>query len=668
MALAARGAAEHLAELSAPERRERLAGAASDLEAIGRRELADDLRRLLSLVSEAAAPPGDAPGDGASLGALVALLGDELRATIRDVLAGTQLIVARDLAALREDLIGRRYPKRRLVELLEAWVDPAGDMPPNGFVEVLDSADRAGGATLGPGGGPRAGAPGPGGLGPGALGPGTAGGPGALGAGTTTGTTTATTTATVALLADRWPSVAAQLPAAQAADAFWLAAWWGGRPGPPPWLPAGLLADPERVADAARAALADPDAVAELADLDRRAGAGTVLGGQVAAALDLERASALEALAALRAETLLRYPLRLATDALVRRLAGDWLLVTRLGRPDVGAVAAGHALAGEQELAALSCVLDAAEHLAEVERRLPTASAAELVEDVYASHAAAVPWLVSRAELASAAGSLADPDALAALRDAATRLLARADEALGRHAGAGFPGCLMVWDVGRRVVEPLLRAHGRVAVLLVDALRADLGAELAARLRGVLPGRTISCHWAVVPAPTRTAEALAALASGMPVPAGSARSAGSVPPAGITPAGTAPSAGMPAPFAHLGYETQVLVGADRDHHAAALRELWAGGPPVSVAVATAVDERLHRTSAELAALLADAVTGLERRVLPSLAALPDGVPLVVLADHGFRENPSWGRGPEGRYVHGGTSLEECVVPVIVAVG
>jgi hypothetical protein len=37
-----------------------------------------------------------------------------------------------------------------------------------------------------------------------------------------------------------------------------------------------------------------------------------------------------------------------------------------------------------------------------------------------------------------------------------------------------------------------------------------------------------------------------------------------------------------------------------------------------------------------------------------------------LADHGFRENPSWGKGPEGRYLHGGTSLEECIVPVIVA--
>ena len=59
------------------------------------------------------------------------------------------------------------------------------------------------------------------------------------------------------------------------------------------------------------------------------------------------------------------------------------------------------------------------------------------------------------------------------------------------------------------------------------------------------------------------------------------------------------------------------------------------------------------------------VGGLRRRVVPTLAALPASVPLVVTADHGFRENPSWGRGPGSRYGHGGRSLEECVVPVAV---
>ncbi len=45
--------------------------------------------------------------------------------------------------------------------------------------------------------------------------------------------------------------------------------------------------------------------------------------------------------------------------------------------------------------------------------------------------------------------------------------------------------------------------------------------------------------------------------------------------------------------------------------------------------------------------------------------MPAGVPLVVVADHGFREDSCWGRGRDGRYVHGGLSLEECVVPVAV---
>jgi len=74
---------------------------------------------------------------------------------------------------------------------------------------------------------------------------------------------------------------------------------------------------------------------------------------------------------------------------------------------------------------------------------------------------------------------------------------------------------------------------------------------------------------------------------------------------------------------------------------------------------------LHRSSVELAGLLDEAAAGLKRRVLPTLAAVPASVPLVVLADHGFRESPRWGRGSRARWAHGGTSLEECVVPVAV---
>jgi len=122
-----------------------------------------------------------------------------------------------------------------------------------------------------------------------------------------------------------------------------------------------------------------------------------------------------------------------------------------------------------------------------------------------------------------------------------------------------------------------------------------------------------------------------------------------------------------APFPALGYEAGALTGADRDFRAEDLRVFWAGGPPLSVVIASGVDERLHHTPVELAGLLEESVAALVRRVVPSLHALPAGVPLVVLADHGFRENPGWGRGREGRYTHGGASLEESVVPVATLV-
>jgi hypothetical protein len=210
------------------------------------------------------------------------------------------------------------------------------------------------------------------------------------------------------------------------------------------------------------------------------------------------------------------------------------------------------------------------------------------------------------------------------------------------------------------VIRPLLETCGKVAVVLVDAMRADASQLFAGELAQALPGRQLRWHWAVVPEPTRTAEAMAALALGRPVPAGSVAEA------------TGEWAGRRerrlalSPFEHLGYEVALLKRADRDHNAVQLGELWASPSPVMVAVASALDERLHHSSLELAVLLDDAVRSISQRVFASLAALPASVPVVVLADHGFRENPSWGKGPEGRYLHGGTSLEECIVPVIVA--
>ena len=649
--IAQRGVRQQLGELAEAATSERLREATGQLEALGRAELAANLRALLDLTCN--------PAEADPL-AVASLAGAELQQVLRDVLSGNQLIVTRDLAALREDLIGRRYTKRRLLELLNSWADPDASLPSVGFIEVVDSSDAGGVPNTGrvpnssvdelssvggvPPGASRSQAE------PGTGMPELASRPVALSSGTP------------GFLRARFPSLARALPAVQAADAFWLAAWWAGRAGLPKWVPHSLMEAPglTQGRDAARQ---DLGALGELADLDSRCGPSTALGGQVERVLGLGSAPLAEVARVLSSERLLRYPVALAAGQLARRLAGDWQGVTELGETgglDLAGLASEHFLMGPEELGALGHLLEAARHMAEAERRLPAASCAELVEAVYPEHIAPVASLVSRASLAAAGRSVLSPDEVELFRASTRRLTAAADGALSRYAEAGFPGCLPLPEVGASVIRPLLETCGKVAVVLVDAMRADAGQLFAGELARALPGRQLSWHWAVVPEPTRTAEAMAALALGRPVPAGSVAEA------------TGEWAGRRerrlalSPFEHLGYEVALLKRADRDHNAVQLGELWASPSPVMVAVASALDERLHHSSLELAVLLDDAVRSISQRVFASLAALPASVPVVVLADHGFRENPSWGKGPEGRYLHGGTSLEECIVPIIVA--
>jgi hypothetical protein len=139
VAQAQRGVDQYLAELARPEHASRLSAAVDDLVGLGRTDVADDLRRLLALVAGAGAGTGgDAAGAGVDPLALAHLLTVPLASVVRDVLAGASLVVQRDLSVLREDLIGRRYPKRRLLELIGNWVDPTGEVPAGGFVEVVD--------------------------------------------------------------------------------------------------------------------------------------------------------------------------------------------------------------------------------------------------------------------------------------------------------------------------------------------------------------------------------------------------------------------------------------------------------------------------------------------------------------------------------------------------
>ncbi|HYW25088.1 MAG TPA: DUF6079 family protein, partial [Terriglobales bacterium] len=176
VATAASGVAQHLAELGRTEQRVRLERAAEDLASLGQTEVADDLSALLRM---AAAPERADPA------AVAHLVGGRVQSVLRQVLRGGQLVVRRDLSALRTELAGRRYPRRRLLELLQAWVDGPDGVDEQGVLEVVDGDDESAG--------PRA-----------------AGGSGA----------------TAAFVGARFPALAEVLPDQRPGDAFWLAAWW----------------------------------------------------------------------------------------------------------------------------------------------------------------------------------------------------------------------------------------------------------------------------------------------------------------------------------------------------------------------------------------------------------------------------------------------------------
>ncbi|HXM58681.1 MAG TPA: DUF6079 family protein, partial [Candidatus Dormibacteraeota bacterium] len=369
VAIAASGVRQHLAELARPEPRARLERAAEDLASLGQAEAAADLARLLRL----AATPGRADPV-----AVAHLVGGPAGGVLRKVLRGGQVVVRRDLAALRAELAGRRYPRRRLLELLHAWVEGEEGNQEHAVVEVVDGDERTATAEAGPAG------------------------------------------ATETFLRTRFPRIAALLPRQRPADAFWLAAWWAGRPDPPAWVPPALL-EASELAEAATAAAGEPGPRAELAALDGRLDVRTLAGDQVAAALDLGRRPATDVIAALLDERLLREPVRLAAAELVRRLAAEPALAERLPPGGLERLAAGHPLVGPADLAPLHAVLAAASHLSTLERRLPGATAAELVGELYPRRHAPVAALLGVAR----AGWL-PPEALDAF---AAAVRARLDEA-----------------------------------------------------------------------------------------------------------------------------------------------------------------------------------------------------------------------------------------------
>src|SRR5439155_14980192 len=133
---------------------------------------------------------------------------------------------------------------------------------------------------------------------------------------------------------------------------------------------------------------------------------------------------------------------RLAGEQLLLRMASDWSLAA-LGDAVEG-LGSAHALLTPADVASVVDLMAAARSLAVLEDRVPVSTCGELVDDLYPSHYARVPELISRAELAAARGDVLGVDGIDAFRAAARRALHAVDAAFAAHADDDFEGCLRI--------------------------------------------------------------------------------------------------------------------------------------------------------------------------------------------------------------------------------
>ena len=81
-----------------------------------------------------------------------------------------------------------------------------------------------------------------------------------------------------------------------------------------------------------------------------------------------------------------------------------------------------------------------------------------------------------------------------------------------------------------------------------------------------------------------------------------------------------------------------------------------------------LDELCHGLKGGLDDFYREAVSGAAIKLQGILEALPARTLILLLGDHGFTENPAFDpaqKFEEPRYVHGGASLFEIIVPAVV---
>jgi len=125
-----RGIVQYLERLGEPPFREAIESAAHGLNEVGKGALVGRIRALLSLD-----PRGPDP-----LRRLDELLTREVVGAMNDALAGRAVLVERSFDELSHRIVGKSFPRDKLVRLVERWIDEDRSLGPDDYVKVVAGA------------------------------------------------------------------------------------------------------------------------------------------------------------------------------------------------------------------------------------------------------------------------------------------------------------------------------------------------------------------------------------------------------------------------------------------------------------------------------------------------------------------------------------------------
>ncbi|MFQ5789575.1 MAG: hypothetical protein ACE5JI_03775, partial [Acidobacteriota bacterium] len=131
-----RGVRQYLAALREVPYREKVEASLFGLKEVGKGSLAEKIQRLLELDPESPEAFEEAHK----------LVDRDVIAAMNDALAGSAVLVDRDLDDLAESLLDRSFPKAKLLELVERWVDRETGLGPEDYVRVVSRSAGAAGA------------------------------------------------------------------------------------------------------------------------------------------------------------------------------------------------------------------------------------------------------------------------------------------------------------------------------------------------------------------------------------------------------------------------------------------------------------------------------------------------------------------------------------------